>query len=444
MLAAAEREESLVERLVREVGPEKVFDALDEEERLELQYCWRAWARPKQIEPPGDWDTWLTLAGRGFGKTKTGAEFVREKVEQKKARRIALLGATGPDVRKIMVEGDSGILACSHPRFRPVWSPATRTITWPNGAQAFTYSAEEPDRLRGPQHDLAWVDEFTSFRYPEAHEMLEFGLRLGRNPRALITTTPRPTKALKELIADPKTVVVRGSTFENKGNLAPKFITRMLAKYKGTRLGRQELYAEILEDVVGALWTLARIEDARAPMARDAEGQPLGYAIVPDFARTVVGVDPAATSGADSDETGIVVAGRGVDGDGYVLGDYSCRLSPEGWARRAVQAYREHLADAIVAEVNNGGDMVEAVIHSIDPTVKVVKVHASRGKAVRAEPIASFYEQGRIHHVGTFPELEQQMLEWTPLGYDGSPDRMDALVWALTELLLGKGDVYFY
>jgi predicted phage terminase large subunit-like protein len=375
------------------------------------------------LPPGGDWRVWLLLAGRGFGKTRTLTEWVRDEAESGRRGRLALVAPTVADVRDVLVEGESGILAVSAPGFRPTYEPSKRRLTWPNGALATTYSADEPDRLRGPQHDGAACDEIAAWRYPETWDMLQFGLRLGADPRAVVATTPRPVRLVRELLAAPTTVVTRGTTHENAQNLAPAFLEQIVARYGGTRLGRQEIDAELLDDTPGALWTRKAIDDLRV-------------AAHPDLARVVVAVDPAVTSGEDADQTGIVVAGLGVDGHGYVLGDLTCRLSPDGWARRAVNAYHAHRADRLVAEVNNGGELVEATVRTVDRNVSYKAVHASRGKRTRAEPVAALYEQGKVHHVGALPDLEDQMCGYVPDAYDGSPDRVDALVWALTELVL--------
>lgn len=381
------------------------------------------WQPRKNQEPPeGDWRVWLLLAGRGFGKTRTGAEWVTEQARNGNCGRLALVAPTAGDARDVMVEGESGIVAIAPPGFRPLYEPSKRRITWPNGAQATLYSADEPDRLRGPQHDGAWADELASWnRLKEAWDNLMFGLRLGLAPRAVVTTTPRPLPMLKTLRDLASTAVTAGSTYENEANLSPAFMEDIRRQYEGTRIGRQELHAEILDDIPGALWNHAGIDRDR----RDT---------LPDMARVVAGIDPAVTSGEDSDETGIIGAGKGVDGDYYVFADASCRLSPDGWARRAVNVYHEHNADRLIAEANNGGEMVALTIRTVDSRVPVKLVHASRGKRTRAEPIAALYEQGRVHHVGGLPTLEDQMCSFAPDSYDGSPDRVDALVWALTEL----------
>jgi phage terminase large subunit-like protein len=395
-----------------------------------LENSWPAMARPNQLPPPGDWwQIWLLLAGRGFGKTRTLAEWVCEQVASGQASWIALVAATAADARDVLVEGESGILAVSPPWFRPVYEPSKRRLTWPNGAIARTYSAEEPDRLRGPQHDAAVCDELGSWSRPETWDMLQFGLRLGRNPRCLVATTPRPIKLIRELLAREgrDVVVTRGSTYENRANLAPGFFDQVIRKYEGTRLGRQELNAELLEDTPGALWSHGVIDVAR-------------QAAAPNLVRIVVAIDPAATSGEDADETGIVVVGKDNQGHGYVLADASGKYQPIEWAKIAISAYRTHKADRIVAEVNNGGEMVENTLRMVDPNIPFTAVRASRGKVTRAEPVSALYEQGRMHHVGTFAQLEDQMTNFTTdfdraaAGY--SPDRVDSLVWGCTELLV--------
>lgn len=387
-----------------------------------ILYDWSSWARPAQLAPDGDWRIWLILAGRGFGKTRSGAEWVRQQVESGHAGRIALVGATAADVRDTMIEGESGLLRIFPDETRPRYEPSKRRVTFANGAIATTYSADEPDRLRGPNHDLAWADEVAAWRYPDAWDQLMFGLRIGDRPRAVATTTPRPTRLIRNLADRPDCIVTRGSTYDNAANLSPAFLDEMRQRYEGTRLGRQELEAELLLDADGALWTRDMLDDARTIS-------------VPNLRRIVVAIDPAASANADSDETGIVVAGVDDHGHGYVLEDRSMKGSPAEWASAAVTAHHVHKADRIVAEANQGGDMISHTLRTVDASVPVKLVHASRGKRTRAEPIAALYEQGRVHHAGAFPELEDQLCTWTPDG--PSPDRLDALVWALSELMVG-------
>ena len=393
---------------------------------------WRLKARPSQLPPAGSWTVWLMLSGRGFGKTRAGAEWINLQIRDS-CSRLALVGATAADVRDIMVEGESGILACSPDHNRPEYQPGLRRLTWPNGAIATCYSADEPDRLRGPQHDGAWCDEIASWRYPDAWDMLMLGLRIGRNPRVVATTTPRPVKLIRNLLArEGKDVVVsRGRTIENAANLAPAFLNEIMRRYEGTRLGRQELDAEVLEDVPGALWQREWIDRDRVTTA-------------PELRRVVVAIDPAMSTNEGSDETGIIVAGIGGDGHGYVVDDLSGRYQPQAWATRAIEAYRRREADRIVAEVNSGGEMVQATLRTVDPNVGFLAVHASRGKVIRAEPVAALYEQGKVHHVGALSVLEDQLCGFTSdfdrgrAGY--SPDRLDALVWALSDLMVKMYD----
>lgn len=397
--------------------------SLSDEEAAHLLFDWAFWAREKQLPPAGgEWLTWLIMAGRGFGKTRTGAEFVRWSVMERGYRRVALVGRTAADVRDVMVEGESGLLSVFPAWMRPHYEPSKRRITFPNGAIATTYSGDKPDQLRGPQHDLAWCDEMAAWRYPESWDQLQFGLRLGEHPRSVVTTTPRPTKLIRELLSDETVHVTVGTTYENAANLAPPALAAFEKRYGGTRLGRQELLAEVLDDVPGALWTRYVLETARVKTA-------------PELVRVVVGIDPAVTSTDESNETGIVVCGMDAKGDGYVLDDVSLRGTPSEWAKRAIRAYHLHEADRVIAEVNQGGEMVEQTIRTEDRSISFKAVRASKGKHTRAEPISALYEQGRVHHVGAFAELEDQMCTWVP-GED-SPDRLDALVWALTELMLG-------
>lgn len=396
--------------------------SLTTEQLNNLARDWRFWARDKQLPPPGDWRYWIILAGRGFGKTRTGAEWVRDQVRTYPM--VNLIGATADDARDIMIEGESGILAVCPEYERPDYRASKRRLEWPNGARSLIFTADEPERLRGKQHMKLWADELCSWRYAEAWAQAVLGLRLGDNPQACITTTPKPTKLLRELLKHPKAVVVRGSTYENRPNLAEDFFSDIIRQYEGTRLGRQELNAEILDDVEGALWTRTQLDAQRVEKA-------------PVLKRIVVAIDPAVTSGEDSDETGIIVAGVGaVDGRGYVLDDVTVRDTPEQWARVAIKAYHHWKADRVIAETNNGGDLVETVLRTIDKTIPFSKIHASRGKRTRAEPVSALYEQGRVSHVGALAVLEDQLCTWVQ-GED-SPDRLDAMVYALTELMLGQ------
>lgn len=380
---------------------------------------WLTIARPNQLPPPGDWLTWLILAGRGFGKTRCITEWARTQAEAMPGSRGAMVAATAADVRDVLIEGESGMMNISPDSFRPLYEPSKRRLTWKNGSTATLFSAEEPDRLRGPQHHWAIGDELAAWARPETWDQLMFGLRLGQKPRVAIATTPRPIALLRQLIAAETTHLTRGSTYENRDNLAPAFFQQIVGKYEGTRLGRQEIEAEILEDVPGALWTRAIIEDSRVTRH-------------PDLVRVVIGVDPAASTG----ETGIVVAGIDAAKHGYILDDLSTAGSPDTWGRQVVTGYYKHKADRAAVESNNGGDMVISTIATVDPKVATKKLWASRGKYTRAEPIAALYEQGKVHHVGMFPLLEDEFCNWVS-GESDSPNRLDAAVWALTELMLG-------
>lgn len=401
-----------------------VLSKISDAEAEALLYDWRGFlARPEQKLPEGDWEIWLVLAGRGFGKTRTGAEAVREEVTLGRSSRIGLIAETAADARDVMV---SEILRIFPKDQRPVYKSSKRSLEFQNGAQAFTYNATEPDQLRGPQHDFLWHDELAKWRYArETWDQAQFGLRLGSKPRQIVTTTPRPIELIKAIVAgqEGRVHVTRGSTMANRANLAASFLERIQNRYAGTRLGRQELEAEILGDLPGALWSMVSLDAHRL---RDQ----------PPLKRVVVAVDPAVTNTETSDEHGIIVAGIADDQRGIVLEDASIAGSPSDWAKRAVSLYRSYQADGIVVEVNQGGDMVAHTIRTIDPNVNIIEVRASRGKHVRAEPISALYEQGKIAHVGSFAALEGQMTQMTTTGYegDGSPDRVDALVWAFTEL----------
>lgn len=412
----------------------------------ELLWDWRFWARPKQLPPEGPWSTWLVLAGRGYGKTRVGAEWLREEIcgptpmAAGKRRRVAIVAETSADARDVCVEGESGLLSVHPKDFRPLYEPSKRRLTWPNGAVGSLYNATEPDQLRGPQHDAAWCDEAAKWKYgPDTWDMLQFGLRLGDDPRQVVTTTPKPCRVLRDIRALPGLAVTMGTSYENRGNLAPSFFDRIISKYEGTRLGRQELLAEELEEAEGALWSRDLIEECRVSREN-----------VPHLQRIVVAIDPATTDNPDSDDTGICVAGLGSDGHGYVLDDLSGQYSPEGWARRAVNALHVNKADRIIGEANNGGDMIEHTLRTLRddqdrPTGREVpykKVHASRGKQARAEPVVALYEQHRVHHVGVLASLEDEQVTWEPGSGARSPSRLDAVVWALTELMVAGS--FFY
>jgi phage terminase large subunit-like protein len=394
----------------------KFLKALSDAEAEILAQDWRFWARDEQLAPTGLWRIWLYLGGRGAGKTRSGAEWIAEGVRRGRMRRVALIGATHADARAVMIEGASGLAGVSP---GAVYEPSNRRVLWPNGAVATLLSAEEPDSIRGHQFDGAWADEFCKWQAPQAMlDMTLMALRLGKDPRLAVTTTPRNIAALKALLAAPDVALTRGATRDNAANLAPGFLGALEARFAGTRLGRQELEAELIEDNDSALWRRDWIETRRLSEA-------------PELVRIVVAVDPPAS--LHGDECGIVVAGRGADGKGYVLADLSMGgLTPHAWAGRVADAYAQYQADAIVAEANQGGDMVRAVLIEAAPDAPVKLVHATRGKRVRATPAAALYESGRVHHVGVFAALEDQMCNYD--GEGSSPDRMDALVWALADL----------
>lgn len=399
---------------------EQLLNQLTDQQAEHLEFDWRFWARPNQLPPAGDWFVWLLRAGRGFGKTRCGAEFVRMMVETGRWGRPILIAPTAADARDVMVEGESGILRISPPWFRPIYEPSKRRLTWPNGAIATLFSADEPERLRGPQGDGAWGDEVSTWRYLErAWDNLNFGLRLGKRPQVVLTTTPRPLRWLRRLMDRASTAITAGTSYENWQNLAPSYIDQVIAPYVGTRLGRQEIGGELLEDVEGALWNAPLIDDARVDRIPDG------------LRRIVVGVDPPG----GRTECGLVAAGISESGrDFYVLDDRSQRASPDGWGRACVDLLEWFGGDRIVAESNYGGAMVESTIRTIDPNASVRLVHASVGKRVRAEPIAALYEQGRVHHCGTFAALEDELTTYTGSANESSPNRLDALVWALTDL----------
>ena len=405
---------------------------------MALPWLFEFWALPHQLPPEGAWKSWVIMGGRGAGKTRAGAEWVRAQVEGARpldpgrARRVALVGETIDQVREVMIFGASGIMACSPPDRMPVWEASRKRLLWPNGAVAEVYSAFSPEALRGPQFDAAWADELAKWsKAEEAWDMLQFALRLGEHPQQVVTTTPKNVPVLKAILQNPSTVVTQAPTEANKAYLAASFIEEVRARYAGTRIGRQELDGVLLEDTEGALWTTAMIEASRAPVPKA-------------FSRVVVAVDPPVTGHEGSDECGIVVVGALTEGPpsdwrAWVLEDASLSAaSPDAWARAAVAAMGRHGADRLVAEVNQGGALVESVVRQVDATVPYRAVHAARGTAARAEPVAALYEQGRVHHARGLGVLEDQMCRMTVRGFDGkgSPDRVDALVWALTELIV--------
>ena len=427
--------QSLITRLHYSVSAEAArFDALravgqsmSEDGRTALDFRWPLVARQNQTPPDGPWTAWILLAGRGFGKTRTGAEWVRSQAESGRAGRIALVARTPAEIRDTMIQGESGILSICPPWAMPEYESTKRKLTWPNGATAFLFSSYEPDQLRGPQFDAAWCDELASWKYPrDTWDNLAFALRLGPDPRCVVTTTPKPVALLRELVARPDVIVTRGTTYDNEDNLAPSFYSHIRSQYEGTRTGRQEIHADLLDQSEDALWERQWIDDSRIEQAPES------------LVEVVVAIDPAVSSNARSDETGIVVAGVDSNKRCYVLADSSGRMSPNTWAERAIDLYDKHNADRIIGETNNGGDLVQEVLRTASggQTFRFRAVNASRGKYARAEPVSALYEQGKVHHVGTFPDLEDQMCTWTPKGpADVSPDRMDALVWAITQLI---------
>lgn len=393
-----------------------------------MMHDWGFWCRPDQIPPKThDWITWLVLGGRGAGKTRTGSEWVTAQIAQG-TRSIAIVGETYEDAREVMIEGPSGLCSVGFPESRPVYESSRHRVVWPNGATGHAFSAEDPEGLRGFQFEAAWADELCKWMYPEeAWSNLQFGLRLGDRPRQVVTTTPKPLPLLKKLLADDRTTTTRAATFANKGHLADAFLTQIAAAYEGTSLGRQELLGEIVEDRQGALWTSKLLANALVHE-------------IPQLSRIIVAIDPPVTSGDQSDECGIIVAGvlgEGINSVAYILEDASCQgLSPSAWAARAVALLSKYQADRVIAEVNQGGDLVEEMLRLADHSVPYRAVRASRGKSARAEPVAALYEKGRVRHAKPFPQLEEQLINFSGAANEGSPDRLDALVWAVTELLL--------
>jgi len=400
---------------------------------------WYSEARNEQITPSeekGKWNIWLILAGRGWGKTRTGAMDIADYALRNPEVQVAVVVPTFGDLRRVAFGGVSGILKfipkeCLMSGRGQGYNSSSQEIRLYNGSKIMGFSATEPDRLRGPQFHRAWCDEISSWFYPETFDQLMFGLRLGDNPQCVITTTPKPTPLIRSLTKRTNIVITRGSTFENADNLAPAALQQLREKYENTRLGRQELYAEVLDDTEGALWNYSNIEKTRIIKQK-----------APEMQRILVSIDPAVTNNEGSDETGIIVAGKGIDNRYYILADYSGRMSADQWMRTAVRLYYEYKADRIVAEVNNGGDLVERLLRTIDRDVPYTPVNASRGKLVRAEPIAALYEQGKVSHCEVFRELEDQLCSYS-LGSKKSPDRLDALVWAITELSQSKGTAFW-
>lgn len=394
---------------------------------------WEGWfllkAREAQIIPEGDWSTWVINAGRGFGKTRTGAETVNYMAMTGQAKRIALIGRSAADIRDVIVEGESGILACAHEKDMPQYKASLRRLVWPNGSVATTFSAEEPGSLRGPQHDFAWCDEFAAWSNPEdVWSNLGFGLRLGKKPRAIITTTPRPIPLLKKLIASPSSVVSRGSTLENRANLAPDFTDKVLAEYGNSRIGKQEIFGEVLEDTDGALWNDADIDLAHGVFAmRDCA-----------ISHVIVAVDPCVTNAYESDECGIVVVGRGDDGRAYILADRTMSGKPAEWANEAIKAFKEFGASYILAESNQGGELVKSVLKQVDTYVPVQLIFSSEGKAHRAEPVSAAFQTGKVGMNPNLTALSKQMRSWIPYTNMKSPDRLDAMVHGVTELIINR------
>lgn len=425
---------------LNEDNRKEFMDSLSNEEAIRILYDWKFWARKNQLEPATLWQIWLLLAGRGFGKTRAGAEVTNDKAAKGTVKRIALVGQTVADVRDTMIEGDSGILSISPPWFMPEYIPSRRLVRWPNGVRAFTYSSEKPRQLRGPQHGFAWCDELASWEHAqETWDMLMFGLRKAPG-QVVVTTTPKPLKVLREIIKDQNTYLTTGTTYDNLANLSDNY-KNLISKYEGTRLGRQELLGALLEDIEGALWSHSLIDDNRQTL-EDVRG---------DLSRVVVSIDPAVTSNPNSNETGIIVCGKRKElaPDGkryehfYPLADYSCRESPNAWAQRALNAYDEFIADAIVVEVNQGGQLVANTLRTVrgrNRPIRIREVRASKGKWTRAEPVAALYEQKRAHHPknNVLDVLEDQMCLFVAGEDNEEDDRVDALVWGATDLMLSK------
>ncbi len=417
---------------------------LDGEGLRALPYLFEFWAMPHQLPPEGEWRAWVILGGRGAGKTRAGAEWVRAQVEgptplsSGPKHRVGLIAETFEQAREVMVFGDSGIMAVTPEDRRPRWVSSRKVLEWPNGATAQLFSAQDPEGLRGPQFDAVWVDEFAKWRLAEeTWDMVQFALRLGDDPRSCVTTTPRNTVALRELLARGSTVTTHAPTYANRANLAPEFLVEVEARYGGTRLGRQELEGELLTDVQGALWSYATLATRQVQ-------------VLPKFDRVVVAIDPPVTGRKNSDDCGIIVAGVVMQGPPqewcvYVIEDATVSAaSPNAWAKAAIAAMNRHEADRLVAEVNQGGEMVETILRQEEPLVSFRAVHATKGKVLRAEPVAALYEQGRVRHLRGLSALEDQMCQMTTAGFEGrgSPDRVDALVWAIYDLMIAPAKTH--
>ena len=410
---------------------EEFLNKLTPEQKHALKYSWEFMARPEQLAPEGDWTTLLLLAGRGFGKSRSLTEWVRQRVN-KGARYIGIVGRTIADTRNVLIEGPSGLLNIFPPDQRPKYEPSKRRLTFHTGAIATTYSADKPDQLRGPEHDTIIADEIATWNWA-AWENLQLGLRSKSvlQPQVAAATTPKSRPRLRKLAAEKSTVVVRGSTYDNSDNLPTTFINAINSMYEGTSIGQQEIYAALLDDTPGALWQRKMIDDHRVT-------------VLPPLTSIVVGVDPSVSEEGSGAETGIVVVGKDAQGHGYVIADYTLRGSPDKWAKHAVHVFHVHGASKIIAEANNGGALVKSVLHTVDPNATVKLVHATKGKATRAEPVVARYEQGKVHHLNHMDELEDQMCTWVPNSGEDSPDRVDACVWALSELILGAEPCILY
>lgn len=398
-------------------------ETLPPEEAYAIENLWEVRARENQLAPESDWRFWVILAGRGFGKTLSITQWAHAQAMTRPKEIGAIIAPTADDVRDVLVDGPAGILNNTPEHERPRYSPTYRRLDWPNGSRALLFSAEEPERLRGKQQHWAICDEIAAWNKPDAFTQLLFGLRLGNDPRVAIATTPKPVKHLRDLLKRDKVVVTRGSSYENRANLAEDYFNEVIRPYEGTKIGRQEIEGILFDDEIGALWTSDMIEALRVWEA-------------PTLIRIVIAVDPAVSANEESNETGIIVVGIAKNGHCYVLKDLTIKGSPETWARAVVEAYHDFEADRVVAEVNQGGALVEYTIRSIEPDIPYMAVHASRGKVTRAEPVVSLYEQGKVHHVGYLPMLETQQVEWIPGEF--SPDRIDALVWGITDLVFGE------